>query len=291
MASLIYLIGMKHCGKTTLGRAASRALRFGFSDLDQLLLDWYRAGSDRAGSDRPGNDRLGGDRQASDQASDSEAGNAPVTGSRPPAFDTGSAGSRRPSPAEQPSSVREIYRRHGAEEFRRFEAEAAAWFLRRRGGAGEAGSTDEAGGTAEAGAGRADGGTGGAGAGTGDTGGDVGRGAPDAPPRPPSGRASHIVALGGGAVENQRLMEAVEGSGLFVYLRAEAETLFARIRAGGLPPFLDTEDPWHTFLALYRRRVPLYEHYADVTVDVEGMSVEQATDRLIRSIEEQHYAG
>jgi len=79
-----------------------------------------------------------------------------------------------------------------------------------------------------------------------------------------------VIATGGGAVEQPGFAALAEGA-CVVYLRAEASTLLARQRAAPrtrlLPGALADE-----IESLLRRRVPLYEAFADVTVPVEGPS-------------------
>ena len=176
----IFLMGIKHCGKTTIGRKLAEQRGCSFVDLDDRILELWQA---QHGSAR--------------------------------------------------RSVREVYRALGRDGFQSIEAEAAASVVQ---------------------------------------------------DRAPRGSCL-IVALGGGTIENGSAMSHLEGSGVFVYLLQDEATLFGRILAGGLPPFLDTEDPRATFSELFCRRDALYRERADRLVDIRNMAIADALTAVVQSIE------
>jgi shikimate kinase len=91
-----------------------------------------------------------------------------------------------------------------------------------------------------------------------------------------------VLAFGGGIIENETAMGYLREKGIFIYLKEDAGTLFKRIEAGGIPPFLSPENPFESFLELYERRTALYHGQADMTVSVHGKTQEEAS-RLIAS--------
>ncbi len=93
-----------------------------------------------------------------------------------------------------------------------------------------------------------------------------------------------IVATGGSAVYSHRAMEKMAKKDLIVYLRVGLEELRHR-----LPGFDDRgvvmRDPSTATLdALYAERVPLYEKYADIVVDTDGLSVSQVAFAIKDSV-------
>ena len=96
---------------------------------------------------------------------------------------------------------------------------------------------------------------------------------------------AHVVALGGRTVLNERIGALLSGLGTIVYLAVSPEEMFARVLKGGLPPFLDKEDPVMQFLELYKERVPYYEKFADLTVHLDGLDIMAATEKLCRALE------
>lgn len=100
-----------------------------------------------------------------------------------------------------------------------------------------------------------------------------------------------IAALGGGTVENHRALDALSGTGVFVYLDERIETLFRRVVQGGLPPFLDTVDPYNSFRHLCERRKKLYLELADTVVSINGADLDSAATLLRERIKEITHAG
>ncbi|MBR5731614.1 MAG: shikimate kinase [Firmicutes bacterium] len=81
---------------------------------------------------------------------------------------------------------------------------------------------------------------------------------------------NYIVSTGGSAVYYPRAMEELKKSSTIVYLKTPISKLLSNIRN------MDTRGisvkPGQTFEDLYNERCPLYEKYADVIVDTEGLA-------------------
>lgn len=77
-----------------------------------------------------------------------------------------------------------------------------------------------------------------------------------------------IVSLGGGACDNTRVMDFTGASGTMIYLAAPEDVLFARITAGGIPPFLDSDHPRESFRQLYALRDARYRKHAHFVVEL-----------------------
>lgn len=87
-----------------------------------------------------------------------------------------------------------------------------------------------------------------------------------------------LVATGGSVVYSDDAMQHLKRNGIAIYLSAQPETLRARInnlddRGFNCPPGKNFEE-------VYQERLPLYRRYADVTVQVDGQSVEQLLPQL-----------
>lgn len=79
-----------------------------------------------------------------------------------------------------------------------------------------------------------------------------------------------VIALGGGALMNEKNRKAVEKMGVLVYLKASKELLKKRLFSGELPAFLDPQDPEGSFEKIYKQRSEIYEKMAALPLDVEG---------------------
>jgi shikimate kinase len=100
----------------------------------------------------------------------------------------------------------------------------------------------------------------------------------------PGSRA--VVALGGRTALNVTVCGLLRAIGPVVYLRVAPDVIFDRIERSGIPPFLDAGDPAGDFAALYRKRHPLYEDLADLTVDIDGLDLDEAVNALQAAINE-----
>lgn len=74
-----------------------------------------------------------------------------------------------------------------------------------------------------------------------------------------------VIAVGGGAFENPQTREDVRAHGLSVWLKADFETLMARVRRRSHRPLLQTTDPEGTMRRLLDERGPNYAR-ADLIV-------------------------
>lgn len=92
-----------------------------------------------------------------------------------------------------------------------------------------------------------------------------------------------IIATGGSAVYGKRAMEHLSSLGLVVYLSLPIETVKSHIGNTGTSRGVvyrggaDIE-------SLYSERVPLYEKYADVTIDCTELNVMQAAKKAEEAV-------
>ena len=93
-----------------------------------------------------------------------------------------------------------------------------------------------------------------------------------------------VLSTGGGAflAEGNRLV--IAGAGVSVWLRADLDLLWQRVRHKTTRPLLRTENPRETLRQLYEARVPLYA-LADLAVDAAPeLSVEDMALRVIEAL-------
>lgn len=90
-----------------------------------------------------------------------------------------------------------------------------------------------------------------------------------------------ILSTGGGAFLSADNRETIREKGVSVWLKADLDVLWNRVRHKASRPLLQTPDPRATLRALYEARVPVYAK-ADLTVQSDGQaSVEEMVDRVI----------
>lgn len=203
---LVLLLGLKHSGKSSLGRGVAEALGCPFFDLDEVAAELLKA-----------------------------------------------RGELLPEECT-PKAVRRYYQQHGRDAFRALERSAALIVSRSVKAAGSGHAAPE----------------------------DV---AAAVDPAAPGQRMTAICALGGGTPDNEAAYGLLRPGSMAIYLRERPEILFERIVAGGVPPFLDAENPWESFSTLAARRDGLYLSVADVVFELEGQGIDELLPKLIQHIE------
>jgi shikimate kinase len=93
-----------------------------------------------------------------------------------------------------------------------------------------------------------------------------------------------VLSTGGGAFLAERNRDAISARGLSVWLNADLDLLWERVRHKETRPLLRNADPRGTLAALFAARVPLYR-LADLHVAVQpGFSIEQTTDQVVDAL-------
>ena len=96
--------------------------------------------------------------------------------------------------------------------------------------------------------------------------------------------APAILSTGGGAFMQPANRAAITASGCSVWLQADLDLLWSRVRHKSTRPLLRTADPRGTLAALCSQRDPVYA-LADVTVrSLPGLSVDEMAGRVIAAV-------
>ena len=98
-----------------------------------------------------------------------------------------------------------------------------------------------------------------------------------------------VIATGGSAVYGKEAMRHFREIGQIVYLKLPFEELEQRL--GDLHERGVVLKKGYTLRDLYEERIPLYEKYADITVDEEGLTVGETVDYLRGIMEERNRVG
>lgn len=93
-----------------------------------------------------------------------------------------------------------------------------------------------------------------------------------------------VLSTGGGAFLSARNRATIGRHGLSVWLKADLELLWSRVRHRNTRPLLRTADPRATLAALLEARAPVYA-LADVTVEARpGLSVEEMARKVLAAL-------
>ena len=91
-----------------------------------------------------------------------------------------------------------------------------------------------------------------------------------------------VIATGGSVVYSERAMTHLKRHGSVVYLQLPLSHLEARITD------MDSRGvviaPWQNLADLYHERLPLYEHYADRSIDCAGLNHRRVVEAILEAL-------
>ncbi len=94
--------------------------------------------------------------------------------------------------------------------------------------------------------------------------------------------SNSVVATGGSAVYGEKAMAKLKENGVIVYLKVSPDELQSRIKNIHTRGIAMKEGT--TIKELYEERVPLYEKYADITIECNGKTAEECVDLIIEKL-------
>ncbi len=98
------------------------------------------------------------------------------------------------------------------------------------------------------------------------------------------GKTGCVISFGGGAMIRADESGLKMDNATFVYITVEVDILYDRIVRNGIPAFFDRENPRVSFNGLLLKRTPVYEKYADITVDNTGKPPEKVVDEIVERL-------
>ncbi len=92
-----------------------------------------------------------------------------------------------------------------------------------------------------------------------------------------------VIATGGSVVYRESAMQKLREMGTVVYLQLPYESIERRL--GDLQKRGVALKDGFTLKDLYAERIPLYEKYADITVDLSGLNVENSVEKVAGAVQ------
>lgn len=89
-----------------------------------------------------------------------------------------------------------------------------------------------------------------------------------------------VISVGGGLPLRAENRELLHRLGTVIYLRAEAETIYERLKNDTGRPLLQCDDPKQRIRELMAERAERYEKAADLIIDVDGKEFDQILDEI-----------
>ena len=98
------------------------------------------------------------------------------------------------------------------------------------------------------------------------------------------GGTPSVLSTGGGAFLQPRNRELIGEHGVSLWLQADLQLLWSRVRHKTTRPLLLTDDPYATLKAIYEERNPIYAK-AQLSVEADASySIEAMTDRVVEKL-------
>lgn len=91
-----------------------------------------------------------------------------------------------------------------------------------------------------------------------------------------------VIATGGSAIFGENAMKNMKKDGVVVYLKLSCEEIVKRVNNIKTRGIAMSEGK--SISDIYNERIPLYEKYADITIDAEGTGVEEAVSLVYDKI-------
>lgn len=96
-----------------------------------------------------------------------------------------------------------------------------------------------------------------------------------------------ILSTGGGMPLKEENRELLRQLGRVVYLQASPEEIYERLKGDTARPLLQTPDPRGRIEELLSLRREYYEEAADVTVCVNGKTMDEVVEEIVEALEEE----
>lgn len=93
-----------------------------------------------------------------------------------------------------------------------------------------------------------------------------------------------IIATGGGIIKNHENMVLLGNCGTIVYLKSCPKHIFRNIGDDKSRPLLQGDNRMEKITQLMEERIPTYEKYANVIVDVTVGTVNQICNRIVKAL-------
>lgn len=96
--------------------------------------------------------------------------------------------------------------------------------------------------------------------------------------------ATKVLSTGGGAFLSDRNREMISKRAVSVWLNADLDLLWSRVKSKETRPLLRTADPYETLREIYERRVPTYA-LADIAVKAQhSYTIEAMADKVLQAL-------
>ena len=91
-----------------------------------------------------------------------------------------------------------------------------------------------------------------------------------------------VFSTGGGMPLREENAKLLKELGIVIYLKAEADTIYARVKGDTKRPLLQCDDPKKKIMDLLKERNPKYEAAGNYAVIVDGKDIQTVAQEVIK---------
>jgi len=95
-----------------------------------------------------------------------------------------------------------------------------------------------------------------------------------------------VIATGGSVIYGENAMKHLKSIGTVVYIKLCFDTIASRL--GNIRQRGVVMKQGQTLKDLYNERCPLYEKYADIVIDAEGLGIEDVLEQIVLKLRQQY---
>ena len=90
-----------------------------------------------------------------------------------------------------------------------------------------------------------------------------------------------IIATGGSFIDNHENVDALKDNSIFVFLDVDNDVIIDRLKRRKVRPFTEKGSLSDLVPEVYGKRRPMYEQYADITVNTTEMTMEETAKEIM----------
>ncbi len=94
-----------------------------------------------------------------------------------------------------------------------------------------------------------------------------------------------IIATGGSFIDNEENVNALKDRSIFVFLDVEDDVIIDRLKRRKIRPFTEKGSLNELVPKIYGQRRPIYEKYADITVNTTEMTMEETAQEIMKRLQ------
>ncbi len=97
-------------------------------------------------------------------------------------------------------------------------------------------------------------------------------------------KTGQIIATGGGVILRSENIKALRKNGIIIFLNADVEVLYKRLKDDNSRPLLQTNDLKKKLKDIFESRLELYCKTADFEIDTSNLEPEEITQKIVQLV-------